>query len=132
MEITYRTDRVPAAQQVIGLYNGAGLSRPTHDAARIAKMYENSNVVISAWDGDRLVGISRALTDFCYSCYLSDLAVLPDYQKTGIGKELVRLTKAHIGDECMLLLLAAPTAMEYYPRIGMDTVVNGFIIKREK
>jgi predicted N-acetyltransferase YhbS len=108
------------------------LKRPTHDAQRIARMYQNSNLVISAWDGDKLVGVSRALTDFCYSCYLSDLAVTKDYQKAGIGKKLIELTKEAIGDETMLLLLSATTAMEYYPKVGMETVHNGFIIHRLK
>ena len=130
MDITYQIGTIPSAQQIIELYDSAGLKRPTHDAERIAKMYQNSNLVVSAWDGEKLVGVSRALTDYCYSCYLSDLAITKDYQKEGIGKKLVELTKEAIGDETMLLLLSAPTAMEYYPKIGMETVHNGFIIHR--
>ena len=132
MEIVYKTGIIPSAQQIIELYDTAGLKRPTHDAGRIARMYQNSNLVISAWDGDKLVGISRALTDFCYSCYLSDLAVTKNYQKAGIGKKLIELTKEAIGDETMLLLLSAATAMEYYPKMGMEAVNNGFIIHRVK
>ncbi|QTE37568.1 GNAT family N-acetyltransferase [Mucilaginibacter gossypii] len=132
MEITYKTGTIPSARQVIELYDTAGLKRPTHDEQRIARMYKNSNLVVSAWDGDKLVGISRALTDFCYSCYLSDLAVTKAYQKEGIGKKLIELTKEAIGDETMLLLLSAATAMEYYPKVGMETVHNGFIIHRVK
>ncbi|HEY4287204.1 MAG TPA: GNAT family N-acetyltransferase [Puia sp.] len=130
MNIQYKTDQSPAAAEVIDLYRSAGLQRPTNDAERIDNMYRNSNLIVTAWDGPLLVGVSRALTDFHYCCYLSDLAIRKEYQKEGIGKQLVRLTKKAIGDRCMLLLLAAPTAMEYYPKIGMDTVNNGFIIKR--
>jgi len=132
MDITYQTGTIPSAQQIIELYESAGLKRPTDDAPRIAKMYQNSNLVITAWHGEQLVGVSRALTDYCYACYLSDLAVNKDYQQSGIGKELVRLTKQAIGDQSMLLLLSAPTAMEYYPKIGMDVVNNGFITPRIK
>jgi GNAT superfamily N-acetyltransferase len=132
MEITYKTGVTPSAQQIIELYDSAGLKRPTRDAERIARMYQNSNLIVSAWHGDKLVGVSRALTDFCYSCYLSDLAVTKEYQKEGIGKKLVELTKEAIGDETMLLLLSAATAMEYYPKIGMEAVHNGFIIHRVK
>lgn len=130
MDIQYRTDQIPSAAEVIDLYDSSGLQRPTNDAERIANMYQHSNLIITAWDGPLLVGVSRALTDFHYCCYLSDLAIRKEYQKEGIGKRLVQLTKDAIGDRCMLLLLAAPTAMEYYPKIGMDTVNNGFIIKR--
>ena len=130
MNIQYKTDQIPTAAEVIDLYDSSGLQRPTDDAERIGNMYRHSNLIVTAWDGSLLVGVSRALTDFHYCCYLSDLAIRKEYQKEGIGKRLVQLTKETIGDRCMLLLLAAPTAMEYYPKIGMETVNNGFIIKR--
>ena len=131
MNISYNYDIIPEAAEVIALYNDAGLTRPS-DTHRIARMYTNSNLIVTAWDGRKLVGVSRALTDSCYACYLSDLAVLSAYQHLGIGKELIRLTKQRIGDETMLLLLSAPAAMEYYPKVGMEKVDNGFIIKRTK
>ena len=131
MDIQYKTDLIPTATAVIDLYLSAGLIRPTDDAERISNMYRHSDLVITAWDGPVLVGVSRSVTDFHYCCYLSDLAIRKEYQKEGIGKRLVQLTKEVIGNKCMLLLLSAPTAMEYYPKIGMETVTNGFIIKRE-
>ncbi|MFC6099855.1 GNAT family N-acetyltransferase [Olivibacter domesticus] len=130
MNITYKVDVIPSAEQIIELYNDAPLSRPTTDSLRIGKMYEQSNLVITAWNGDELVGVARSLTDFCFACYLSDLAVKKHYQKFGIGRELVSLTKKKIGDQSMLLLLSVETAMEYYPKIGMHKVENGFIINR--
>lgn len=130
MNIQYFTDRIPTPEAIIDIYDNAGLIRPTTDRQRIEDMYRNSDLVVTAWDGAQLVGVSRAITDHVYCCYLSDLAVRTEYQKEGIGKKLVSLTKETIGDRCMLLLLAAPSAMEYYPKIGMETVTNGFIIKR--
>jgi predicted N-acetyltransferase YhbS len=130
MDITYKTNLCPDTAAIIALYVSSGLSRPTGDFERIHKMYENSDVIVSAWDGDKLVGIARSITDFCYSCYLSDLAVHLDYQKSGIGKQLVALTKECIGQESMLLLLSAPTAITYYPKIGMEHLDNAFIIRR--
>jgi len=132
MDITYSTTVKPTPEQVIDLYESAGLNRPTKDMARIQKMYDNSNLFVTAWDSDLLVGVARSLTDFCYCCYLSDLAIREEYKKAGIGKKLVKLTREAIGEESMLLLLSAPTAMEYYPKIGMDEVKNGFIIPRNK
>jgi predicted N-acetyltransferase YhbS len=130
MNILYKSDVIPSTEQIIELYNDAPLTRPTSDSLRIKKMYEQSNLVITAWDEDELIGIARSLTDFCYACYLSDLAVKKNYQKLGIGKELVSLTKKEIGDQSMLLLLSVETALEYYPKIGMRKVENGFIINR--
>jgi ribosomal protein S18 acetylase RimI-like enzyme len=130
MEIAYKLDTIPDTGIIIELYNSSGINRPTTDKERITKMYSNSNLIVTAWDKDKLVGISRSLTDFCYCCYLSDLAVRKEYQKYGIGKKLISLTKESIGDQVMLLLLSAETAMDYYPKVGFQKVDNGFIIKR--
>lgn len=133
MEINFIAGFVPEIDEIISLYKSSGINRPVNDTQRMEEMYQNSNLVVSAWDDGKLVGIARSLTDFCYCCYLSDLAVAADYQKKGIGKKLIELTKEEIGERCMLLLLSAPSAMEYYPKIGlMDKVENGFIIKRTK
>jgi ribosomal protein S18 acetylase RimI-like enzyme len=132
MKIEYKIDLIPETDQIIDLYISSGINRPTNDKERISKMYANSNFIVTAWDKDKLVGISRSLTDFCYSCYLSDLAVRKEYQREGIGKKLIELTKEKIGEQTMLLLLSAPSAMEYYPKIGFLKVENGFIVKRTK
>ena len=130
MEITYYADKIPRTEEIIDLYQSSGINRPIDDKKRITEMYSYSNLVITAWDNGKLVGISRSLTDYCYCCYLSDLAVRKEYQKLGIGKELIRLTKEKIGPQTTLLLLAAPAAMEYYPKVGFQKVENGFVIKR--
>ena len=132
MKISYKFDVIPTVEKIIELYDDAGLARPTTDIARIRKMYEQSNLIITAWNEDELIGIARSLTDFCYATYLSDLAVKKQYQKLGIGKELVALTKEKIGNQSMLLLLSVPTALEYYPKIGMIKIDNGFIIHRSE
>ncbi len=132
MEIIYKTDIRPTPEQIIELYENAGLPRPTNDIERIGKMYANANLIVSAWDGSQLVGVSRAITDWVWCCYLADLAVRKDYKTSGIGKQLIKLTKEKAGKQSIVLLLSVPTAMEYYPKIGMETVNNGFIIFREK
>jgi len=129
--IKYLIDTIPTATAIIDLYRNAGLNRPINDVARIEAMYEHSNLVVTAWLDGELVGVSRALTDFNYCCYLSDLAVKLEHQQLGIGKELIRITKETIGKQTMLLLLSAPNAMDYYPKVGFDKVINGFRIPRE-
>jgi predicted N-acetyltransferase YhbS len=95
-------------------------------------MIRNASLMITAWRSGRLVGVARSLTDFAYCCYLSDLAVDRDLQCAGVGSELVRRTKAAAGDQSMLLVLSAPDAMDFYPKIGMEPVDNGWIIKRAR
>lgn len=130
--ILYRTNQPLLTADVISVYQSAGLNRPVGDTERINQMYQHSNLVISAWHQNELVGVARSLTDFCYCCYLSDLAVKEAYQKHGIGKRLIELTREAIGEQSMLLLLSAPGAMEYYPKVGFDKVENGFMIKRSQ
>lgn len=94
-------------------------------------MIANSNLVVSAWDGDRPVGIARSITDFHYACYLSDLAVDKAYQKRGIGKKLQRITQEQLGPKCKLILIAAPAADSYYEHIGYDRNERCWVLARD-
>ena len=95
-------------------------------------MLDNANLTVSAWDGDKLVGVARALTDYGYCCYLSDLAVDKEYQRKGIGEELVNQVRTQVGEETTIMLLSAQEAMEYYPKIGFEKTDNAFLIPRKK
>ncbi|MEO5910993.1 MAG: GNAT family N-acetyltransferase [Pelobium sp.] len=132
MEIQYKAGIIPSTEEIIAVYESSTIKRPTNDSERITAMYKNSNLVVTAWDGEELVGISRSITDFHYCCYLSDLAVKMKYQHQGIGKKLIAITKEKLGPQVMLLLLAAPAAVDYYPKIGMEKFDHAFMIHREK
>ena len=132
MELQYYINRTVDPEEVAILYADAGLNRPTSDIPRIAAMLRHANFIVSARDADKLVGLSRSLTDFRYCCYLSDLAVARSYQRMGIGKELVSLTRKQLGEEVMVLLLAAPQASEYYGPLGFEHLSNAWMIQRSK
>lgn len=129
--IRYEVNVIPETDLIIDLYVSAGLNRPVGDKERISKMFANSNLIITAWHDELLIGVSRAVTDFSFCCYLSDLAVRQSYQKQGIGRKLIEITKMEVSDEAMLLLLSVPTALSYYPKVGLRKVENGFIIDRK-
>jgi len=128
--ITYRIGGELDVDQVIELYRASTLGdrRPVEDRTRMAAMIKNANLIITAWDGVLLVGISRSLSDFSYITYLSDLAVRVSHQRSGIGKELIRQTQRAAGPQARLLLLAAPGAAEYYPHIGFTHMPRAWII----
>lgn len=105
-----------------------GERRPVNDLERIKKMLKNANLIVGARDKGKLIGIARALTDFSYCTYLSDLAVSQKYQKLGIGKQLIREIK-EVAPEANLILLSAPAAVEYYPKIGMTKHEAAFTLK---
>ena len=110
----------------------SGLVRPVDDAARMAAMVAGANLIVTARDAaGALVGVARSFTDFAYGCYLSDLCVDPLFQGQGVGRALIAETKRIIGPGCMLLLLSAPDPMTWYPKLGMERVANGFIIRRD-
>ena len=132
MEVIYKFDIVPTAEQVIELYDNAALPRPTNDPLRIKKMFENSDLVVTAWDEDKLVGVCRTITDWVWCSYLADLAVSPGYKKSGIGKKLIELTREKVGEQSMVLLLSVPSAMDYYPKVGFKKEDRGFSIDRVK
>ncbi len=110
-----------------------GDRRPIDDPARIADMLRHADITLTArTPAGHLVGISRALTDFSYCTYLSDLAVAHSFQRQGIGKELIRRTHEAAGLHTTPILLAAPAAESYYPHIGMKQHPSCWIIPRER
>jgi len=105
--------------------------RPIDEPETIRGMLEHADVIVTARVDGLLVGISRAITDFHYCTYLSDLAVDEAYQRQGIGRELIRRTHAAAGRQTHLILLAAPKARAYYPHIGMTAHDSCWTIPRE-
>jgi len=129
--IEYRVGNALELDEVIELYRASTLGerRPIDDQERFAAMLKNANLVITAWDGELLVGISRCVTDFAFFTYLADLAVRVSHQKQGIGKELIRLTQVHGGAKTNILLLAAPAAEKYYSHIGFAHAPQAWLLK---
>jgi len=120
--------------EFVAVIRRSGLNRPVDDEGRMATMLAHSNLVVTARLSDgsrRLVAVARSVTDFAYCCYLCDLCVERERQRQGIGLALIAETKRIVGPGSMLLLLSAPAAMAYYPRIGMEAVDNGFTIRRD-
>lgn len=118
--------------EFIAVVRASGLGRPVQDTGRMAAMLAGANLVVTARDAEgRLAGVARSVTDFAYCCYLSDLCVDPAWQGKGVGRGLIAETKRILGPGCMLLLLSAPDPMRWYPKLGMERVGNGFIIRRD-
>jgi len=124
MSIEYKVNETITTDQFIGLLESSTLGerRPIDDRECMEGMISNSNLTVTAWDSGKLVGIARSMTDFHYACYLSDLAVSKDCQKSGIGKQLQAITQQQLGPKCKLILIAAPAANSYYEHIGFTAV----------
>lgn len=129
--IGYRLGNDLNLDQVIELYSASTLGerRPVDDRQIMAEMIRHANLVVTAWDGELLIGIARTLTDFSYVGYLADLAVRASHQRRGIGIGLIRKTREKMGPRSMLVLLAAPKAADYYPRIGFTRHASAWILR---
>ena len=129
MELTYTTKKLISVESYVDLISSTSLKdrRPLNDYDRIEQMLKKASLTVTAWDGNELVGIARSVTDFAYCCYVSDLAVRGKYQKKGIGKKLLQITKDNIHNNAKIILLAAPQAEEYYPHIGFEKHNAAFV-----
>ena len=115
MSIDFSSSRQPTLDEVIELYRASTLGerRPVDQRHVMRGMVDNADITVTAWDDDRLVGIARTLTDYTYCAYLADLAVHLDWQRRGIGTELIEATKRLLEPTCFVTLLAAPAANDY-------------------
>jgi ribosomal protein S18 acetylase RimI-like enzyme len=129
--LTYREGYRPPAAAIAALYRDALLIRPVDDVDRIRRMYEGSNLILSAWDGDRLAGILRGWIDGAFDGYVCDLAVHPDYQKQGVGARLLEMARAG-RPEVQWVLRASKIAVDYYHHLGWQKIENGWFCARER
>ena len=133
MEMSYKVNQTISTDEFINLLTSSTLAerRPVDDRDCMEGMIKNSNLIVSAWDGEKLVGIARSMTDFHYACYLSDLAVDKNYQKNSIGKHLLTITQDQLGSNCKLILIAAPASNAYYEHIGFTNNQRCWVLSRD-
>ena len=133
MNLTFQLEPNLSAEEFIGVLNRSTLAerRPVGDPKTIQAMLNNADLILTARLDGNLVGISRALTDFAFCTYLSDLAVDEKHQRRGIGRDLIRRTHEAAGLHTTLILLAAPKAQSYYPHVGMTRHESCWIIPRK-
>ena len=132
MNVEYKVNSPITSGQFIQLLKKSTLAerRPTDDIECIDGMLANSNLIVTAWVDNELVGIARSITDFHYACYLSDLAVSEVFQRKGIGKRLQVITQGQLKPHCKLILLASPAANQYYKRIGFTKNERCWVLNR--
>jgi ribosomal protein S18 acetylase RimI-like enzyme len=134
MTVVYALEPDLSAQEFHNILVASTLAerRPANDVDRLEQMLRNADIIVTARVSNRLVGVSRAITDFAYCCYLSDLAVDVHYQRQGIGKRLIEETRTRAGELAKLILIAAPEAESYYPNIGMKNSPSCWTIDRSR
>ena len=129
MDIIYQVENGLSVEEFRNLLirSTLGERRPIDDSNKLEKMCKNADIMLTARFEGKLVGVARSLSDFVYATYLSDLAVDEAFQKLGIGKKLIAETKKLVQGK--LILLSAPVAIEYYPKIGMTPFEYSFFLE---
>ena len=121
MPVEYQLEPALTAAEFVDVLRRSTLGerRPLDDLPRMEAMLRNADIIMTARCDGLLVGVARAVSDFSFCTYLSDLAVDENFQRRGIGRELIRRTQEAAGMNAKLILIAAPKAVDYYPHIGM-------------
>jgi ribosomal protein S18 acetylase RimI-like enzyme len=133
MNTLYAREDHLGADEYIDVVRKSGLVRPIDDRGRVERMLAHANLIVTARQEGRLVGFARSLSDFCFCCYLSDLAVDRACQGQGVGKRLIEETRSAAGGpSTTVLLLSAPGAMTFYQGIKMPQADNCFVYRRQK
>jgi predicted N-acetyltransferase YhbS len=133
LNIEYKLNKNITSLEFIEVLKNSTLGerRPIDDLKTINGMIENADIIVTATIDNKIIGVARAVTDFNYCCYLSDLAVDTKYQKGGIGKELISKVREQLNNKCKIILLSAPDATEYYPKIGFTQHNSAWTLGRQ-
>jgi GNAT superfamily N-acetyltransferase len=115
--------------EVLHVYRASGLGerRPVADEERFTAMVRNANLIVTCRAGDELIGIARSVSDFSYVTYLSDIAVVREHQRSGIGRALIDATRQE-AQQAKIVLLSAPAATGYYPHIGFSRHDSAWVL----
>jgi ribosomal protein S18 acetylase RimI-like enzyme len=134
LPITYQLTTNISTKEFVDILNRSTLGerRPVDDLECIESMIENADIIVTAVLDEKIVGVARAVTDFSYCCYLSDLAVDTFFQHQGIGKKLIQKVREQLGAKCKVILLSAPSAVEYYPKIGFTQHSSAWVLDSSK
>lgn len=132
MTILFTIETELNIDEAIALYIASGIKRPTDQPERMQLMLQHANLIISARQDGRLLGLARCLTDYSFMVYIADLLVDIAWQRQGIGARLLAEVQRVTGPQVQQLLLSAPSAMEYYPKVGFSPLSNAFAIARKE
>jgi len=133
LNIKYNLNKSITSSEFINILKNSALGerRPVDDLETVKGMIEHADIIVTAKLDDKIIGLARAVSDFSYCCYLSDLAVDEAYQKNGIGKKLIEKVQEQLGSKCKIILLSAPDAREYYPKIGFEKHPSAWTLTQE-
>ena len=130
--LSYQVESGFDLEEMLALYKASGINRPIENKSRMATLLASANLLVTARQNGKLVGLARCMTDKAWVVYICDLLVDKHLQQQGIGKELLHQVQQVTGPEVQQLLHSAERAMGYYPKVGYQLCHNAFVLKRER
>lgn len=133
MAISTRINEPIKLNQFLNLYRQANFVQDKwqDDPKRLQTMLDHTQLMVSLWDGTKLIGVARCLTDFEDSCYLSEIVIHPDYRGQHLGEQLIKTIRLYLGDRVSLILRADHAAIGFYKRIGLPRVDDLYRLNRK-
>lgn len=114
MELTFAVNEVVDVQEAVALLKRAERKqRDSGDEHRLVRIVPEANIVVTARDGQKLVGLARGLKEHSGCCYLSDLIVDREYAAHAVGEKLIRQVAKQVGENSLIVLVPAPQAHAY-------------------
>ena len=130
MSITYTEEKRFTQQQVQELFLSVGWISGQYPS-RLYKALQNSSTVVTAWDGDKLVGLARVLDDTELVAYMHYVLVRPDYHGRGIARALVERVKEKYRDYLYLELMPEERKnAAFYEKLGFQVMEDGVAMQR--
>ncbi len=129
MEYLSGSERAIDAADVRRLYDGAGWW-PGWETEGIARAV-SSSICVGAWEGEQLIGFTRALSDGVHRAYIEDVVIDPDYRGRGIGEAMVARLVRDIGPVHIVSLFCEPERVAFYSRNGFQASKTQVMMHRE-
>jgi len=127
--IEYSLKKTVNYDGLVKLFNQAGWSDKTSDLDRLQLMVENSQIVVTAWDEEKMIGFARCVTDYVYNGQINNVIVDQEYRGRGIGKGLVSIILAD-SKKVTYILRGDPDNIDFYKQIGFKDTILSLVYNR--
>jgi len=127
----YNTDKKVDYDKLKTLFNEVGWNDKTDDINRLKAMVENSQIIVTAWDGETMVGFARCTTDYVFNGQINNVVVDSKYRRKGIGKVLIN-TILDSSKQVTYMLRGSIRNEKFYRSLGFEDGPISLIYRRKE
>ncbi|OLQ38379.1 hypothetical protein ATX28_09190 [Oenococcus oeni] len=126
MAITY-SDKKISVDELCDVIKRSTLKRQIENKQKIKNMLEHADFLYTAWDGNKIVGYTRGITDYGDVVFIDDLGIDKEYWHKGIGSHLIKMVIEKFGNDIHIVLVASKLARDYYAKLGFIRDERGYV-----